>query len=396
MNDIKCPNCEAVFEIDEASYAAILKQVRGEEFEKELHERLKLEVDLAKAKAEQELTSKVSNKDKEIEQLRAQVQQTKISTELEKNKEIEKVKTERDELASKLLLEEKQKEVDAIKLKEKYEIDLRDKQSEIDRLKLARSQWSTQLIGATLEEHCEEEFNAIRMTAFSKATFGKDTDVKTGTKGDYIFREYDENGDELISIMFEMKNESEDSVNRTKNSDHFKKLDKDRRDKACEYAVLVSTLEKENDRYNRGILDVSYEYPKMFVIRPEFFIPIISLLRNASLGQLVYRKQLAEIEARNVDIVNFEKGLEKWKTGFSKYYEQSVKQAEASLKSVRNAITDLSKVEESLAKFIESMRKTNDKAQDITIKELTKGSPSLMKALNELESNEEKGKDKSG
>lgn len=392
MNEIKCPNCETVFEIDEASFAAILKQVRGEEFERELHERLKLETDLAKAQAEKDLTSKLSEKEKEIEQLKAKVENTKVATQLEFNKELEKIKQERDQIASKLQLQEKQKEVDALKIKEKYELDLRDKQNEIDRLMLSRSQWSTPLIGATLEEHCEQEFNSIRMTAFPKATFGKDTDVKSGTKGDYIFREYDENGEELISIMFEMKNEADGSVNKTKNSDHFKKLDKDRKDKGCEYAILVSTLEKENDKYNRGIFDVSYEYPKMFVIRPEFFIPMISLLRNAALGQLVYRKQLAEIEARNIDIVNFEKGLEKWKTGFSKFYDQSVKQAGEALKSVKNAIADLTKVETALEKFVSSMSKTNDKAQDITIKELTQGSPSLMKALNEIESDDSKDK----
>jgi hypothetical protein len=387
MNEIKCPNCETVFEIDEASFAAILKQVRGEEFERELHERLKLETDLAKAQAEKDLTSKLSEKEKEIEQLKAKVENTKVATELEFNKELEKIKQERDQIASKLELQEKQKEVDALKIKEKYELDLRDKADEIERLKLSRSQRSSYLIGASLEEHCQKEFDAIRMTAFPRATFEKDTDDKSGSKGDFIFREYDENGVELISIMFEMKNEADDSVKKTKNESHFAKLGKDRNTKHCEFAVLVSTLEKNDPFYDRGIVDVSYKYPKMFVIRPEFFIPIISFLRNAALGQMIYRQKLAEAEAKNIDIRNFEQGLENFKVNFLKAFDKSAEHYEAAIVGVQKSIDELEKVKAFLEKFYKSMKKANRTAQDMTTKELTKDSPTLIQSLKEIEGN---------
>lgn len=376
MNEIKCPHCGKSFEIDEAGYEAIARQVRGEEFEKELHNRLELEVKLLK-----------SESDKQVEALKSEVEKVKSQAKVELIESTDNLRKEKEELANQLKLEKLQKELDESKLKDKYDLELKDAKFEIERLRLAKSQQSVKIIGETLEQHCEQEFNAIRMTAFPRATFGKDSDIKTGTKGDYIFRDFDEHGNELISIMFEMKNESDDSENKSKNEDFLKKLDKDRNDKKCEYAVLVSVLERDSELYNRGIVDVSYKYPKMFVIRPQFFIPLISLLRNAALGQLVFRQKLQEIEARNIDIVAFENAVQTFKTGFDKWYNLSVKQFEQAIASIDASIDDLEKTKEFLSKSLENMRKANTKAQkELTMKKLTKDSPSLASQAKQLES----------
>lgn len=375
MNEIKCPHCGKSFEIDEAGYEAIARQVRGEEFEKELHNRLELEVKLLK-----------SESDKQVEALKSEVEKVKSQAKVELIESTDILRKEKEELANQLKLEKLQKELDESKLKDKYDLELKDAKFEIERLRLAKSQQSVKIIGETLEQHCEQEFNAIRMTAFPRATFGKDSDIKTGTKGDYIFRDFDEQGNELISIMFEMKNESDDSENKSKNEDFLKKLDKDRNDKKCEYAVLVSVLERDSELYNRGIVDVSYKYPKMFVIRPQFFIPLISLLRNAALGQLVFRQKLQEIEARNIDIVAFENAVQTFKTGFDKWYNLSVKQFEQAIASIDASIDDLEKTKEFLSKSLENMRKANTKAQkELTMKKLTKDSPSLASQAKQLE-----------
>lgn len=376
MNEIKCPHCGKSFEIDEAGYEAIARQVRGEEFERELHNRLELEVKLLK-----------SESDKQVEALKSEVEKVKSQAKVELIESTDNLRKEKEELANQLKLEKLQKELDESKLKDKYDLELKDAKFEIERLRLAKSQQSVKIIGETLEQHCEQEFNAIRMTAFPRATFGKDSDIKTGTKGDYIFRDFDEHGNELISIMFEMKNESDDSENKSKNEDFLKKLDKNRNDKKCEYAVLVSVLERDSELYNRGIVDVSYKYPKMFVIRPQFFIPLISLLRNAALGQLVFRQKLQEIEARNIDIVAFENAVQTFKTGFDKWYNLSVKQFEQAIASIDASIDDLEKTKEFLSKSLENMRKANTKAQkELTMKKLTKGSPSLASQAKQLES----------
>lgn len=376
MNEIKCPHCGKSFEIDEAGYEAIARQVRGEEFEKELHNRLELEVKLLK-----------SESDKQVEALKSEVEKVKSQAKVELIESTDNLRKEKEELANQLKLEKLQKELDESKLKDKYDLELKDAKFEIERLRLAKSQQSVKIIGETLEQHCEQEFNAIRMTAFPRATFGKDSDIKTGTKGDYIFRDFDEHGNELISIMFEMKNESDDSENKSKNEDFLKKLDKDRNDKKCEYAVLVSVLERDSELYNRGIVDVSYKYPKMFVIRPQFFIPLISLLRNAALGQLVFKQKLQEIEARNIDIVAFENAVQTFKTGFDKWYNLSVKQFEQAIASIDASIDDLEKTKEFLSKSLENMRKANTKAQkELTMKKLTKDSPSLASQAKQLES----------
>lgn len=376
MNEIKCPHCGKSFEIDEAGYEAIARQVRGEEFEKELHNRLELEVKLLK-----------SESDKQVEALKSEVEKVKSQAKVELIESTDNLRKEKEELANQLKLEKLQKELDESKLKDKYDLELKDAKFEIERLRLAKSQQSVKIIGETLEQHCEQEFNAIRMTAFPRATFGKDSDIKTGTKGDYIFRDFDEHGNELVSIMFEMKNESDDSENKSRNEDFLKKLDKDRNDKKCEYAVLVSVLERDSELYNRGIVDVSYKYPKMFVIRPQFFIPLISLLRNAALGQLVFKQKLQEIEARNIDIVAFENAVQTFKTGFDKWYNLSVKQFEQAIASIDASIDDLEKTKEFLSKSLENMRKANTKAQkELTMKKLTKDSPSLASQAKQLES----------
>ena len=376
MNEIKCPHCGKSFEIDEAGYEAIARQVRGEEFEKELHNRLELEVKLLK-----------SESDRQVEALKSEVEKVKSQAKVELIESTDNLRKEKEELANQLKLEKLQKELDESKLKDKYDLELKDAKFEIERLRLAKSQQSVKIIGETLEQHCEQEFNAIRMTAFPRATFGKDSDIKTGTKGDYIFRDFDEHGNELISILFEMKNESDDSENKSRNEDFLKKLDKDRNDKKCEYAVLVSVLERDSELYNRGIVDVSYKHPKMFVIRPQFFIPLISLLRNAALGQLVFKQKLQEIEARNIDIVAFENAVQTFKTGFDKWYNLSVKQFEQAIASIDASIEDLEKTKEFLSKSLENMRKANTKAQkELTMKKLTKDSPSLASQAKQLES----------
>jgi hypothetical protein len=350
VNEIKCPKCGQNFKVDDSGYSDIVNQVRTKEFEKDLEKRLEL---------------KDLEKKNEIITLRAQ-------TDLE----ISELKSQIDLISNERLL----------KQKEKYDEELKIREDEIKRLKDFRSKQSTKLVGETLEQHCEIEFNSIRHLGFSKSYFEKDTDTRSGSKGDYIFRDFDDNGNEFISIMFDMKNESDDTVQKQKNEDFFKKLDKDRNEKGCEYAVLVSTLEKDSDLYNRGIVDVSHRYPKMYVVRPEFFIPTISFLKNASLKALSIKIELDNIRAQNVDISNFEDNLNDFKKSFSQNTKRAKDSFDKAIQEIDNSIDHLQKTKISLLNTLTNLRIANDRADDLTIKKLTRGNPTMAAKFAELPS----------
>jgi hypothetical protein len=392
MSEIKCPNCETVFSIDEAQYAEIMSQVKTVEFEKELHQRLELaeqakktEIELAEAKIALKLKDEATIKDAAIAELKAKLDATEIERKLAVQEALGAVEKERDALKTSLEVSEMKSKLEEKSLKEKYEIQIKDRNDEIVRLREMKAKLSTKMVGETLESHCEIEFEKLRATAFQKAKFGKDNDASSGSKGDYIFRDFDDAGNELVSIMFEMKNESDTTATKKKNVDFLKELDKDRREKGCEYAVLVSLLEEDNDLYNQGIVDVSHEYQKMYVVRPQFFIPIITLLRNASTNALQYKAELALVKAQNIDITNFENELEEFKEGFGKNYGLASKKFHEAVKQIDDAIKDLEKVKESLLGSERQLRLANDKAQDVTIKKLTRGNPTMEEKFKELD-----------
>lgn len=428
MHEIKCPNCGKTFNIDEAGYADILKQVRDEAFDKALHERLELAerekkaaVELAEAKISQELNDAASKKDVEIERLKEEL---KSSTELvhakvtgemkdeavKKDVEIERLKAELKtaDISKKLELKEAlgvvEKERDDLKrnldskdaeqkfletsIKEKYETQIKDRDDTIERLKDMKAKLSTKMVGETLEQHCENEFNKLRATAFPHAYFEKDNDVKTGSKGDYIFRDSDDGGTEFISIMFEMKNEGDTTGSKKKNEDFLKELDKDRSEKDCEYAVLVSLLEPDSDLYNSGIVDVSHRYPKMYVVRPQFFIPIITVLRNAALGTLSYKTELARVREQNIDITNFENEIEEFKSGFARNYELASNKFKTAIDEIDKTIDHLQKTKEALLGSENNLRLANNKADELSIKKLTRGNPTMAAKFEELDNNE--------
>lgn len=425
MHEIKCPNCGKTFNLDETGYADILNQVRNEAFDKELHERLllaeqdkKSAVELAETKIASEMEKKAAEKDIEIERLKVEIKtsteniQAKVTGELKdeaakKDVEIARLKEElkaadiAKQLALKEALSTVEKERDDLKrdleaknveqkllessLKEKYETQIKDRDDTIERIKDMKVKLSTKMVGETLEQHCEIEFNKIRSTAFPKAYFEKDNDAKTGSKGDYIFREADDSGAEFISIMFEMKNENDETATKKKNEDFLKELDKDRNEKNCEYAVLVSLLEPNNELYNSGIVDVSYRYQKMYVIRPQFFIPMITLLRNAALNSLKYKAELALIKTQNIDIANFEDELNEFKDAFGKNYDLASKRFQTAIEEIDKSIDHLQKTKDALMGTDRNLRLANDKAQDVTIKKLTRGNPTMAAKFAELE-----------
>lgn len=425
MHEIKCPSCGKTFKIDEAGYADILNQVRDEAFKKALDERLalaeqdkKTAVELAETKATSEMEKEAAKKDAEIERLKAELKssaelvQAKVTGELKdeaakKDAEIVRLKEElktadvANQLALKEALGDVEKERDGLKrdlevkdaehklressLKEKYETQIKDRDQAIERLKDMKAKLSTKMVGETLEQHCETEFNRIRATAFPHAYFEKDNDASCGSKGDYIFRESDEASTESVSIMFEMKNKCDTTATKKKNEDFFKELDKDRRDKGCEYAILVSLLEPENELYNTGIVDVSHRYPKMYVIRPQFFIPMITLLRNAAQNSLKYKTELALVKAQNIDITNFEEELDAFKAAFGKNYDLASRRFQAAIDEIDKSIDHLQKTKDALLGTDRSLRLANDKAQDVTIKRLTRGNPTMEAKFAELE-----------
>lgn len=389
--EIKCPHCGTIFTIDEAQYAHIAQQVRTAEFESELHDRLadadkvkQAEIAAAIATAVQQSQKTVTEKDTEIQRLAAELKLAAVNQEHEVSKAVATTRQELSELQSKLaILTAEQKAKEAV-LREAHSKELALKDELISRYADMKAKLSVKLLGETLEQHCEVEFNRIRSLAFPNAMFGKDNDTSTGTKGDYVFRDFNEDGVEYISIMFEMKNESDMSTTKKKNSDFFAKLDKDRRDKGCEYAALVSMLEEDSDLYT-GITDVSHEYPKMFVIRPQFFIPIISLLRNAAQDTITVKAELEQVKKQNIDVTNFEAELEDFKAGFGRNYDLAKRKFDTAIKDIDNAIDRLQKVKEALLGSENNLRLANDKATALTIKKLTKGNPTMQAKFAELE-----------
>lgn len=420
MSQIKCPNCGTEFTIDEASYAEILSQVRTKEFNKEIHEKLeqvsmqhKSDLEFKSEQAKNELDKKISEKDKEINELLSKINnfenekiilvndtEQKMHEEISsKNKEIadlklgfQELKSEQQiqlmnatskkdkevsELKSKIQIQDKEAKLEKTAIKEKYEGELKQKDEIITFYKDFKAKQSTKMLGESLEQHCEIEFNRLRMTAFKNAEFGKDNDIKTGSKGDYIYREYDSSGAEVISIMFEMKNEGDETATKKKNENFFKELDKDRNEKSCEYAILVTMLEADNELYNNGIVDVSYEYNKMYVIRPQFFIPIITLLRNAALNSLEYKRELISMREQNIDITNFEDDLNAFKEGFSRNYDLASRKFKTAIDEIDKTITHLQKTKDSLLSSENNLRLANNKAEDLTVNKLIKNNPTM-------------------
>lgn len=460
MNEIICPHCGKAFKIDEAGYADILKQVRDNEFEQQLHERLELAeqdkrnaIELATTKIASELERAAATKDAEIQDLKAKLDAGEVARKLAVTEALSAVEKERDALANQLerakldkeatsklaevrltselqsaaatkdaeiqdlkakldaievaqklaiteALSAVEKERDELKsgleraelemqlaeksLKDKYETQIKDRDDAIERLRDMRARLSTKMVGETLEQHCETEFNRIRATAFPRAYFEKDNDSRTGSKGDYIFRDSDEAGTEIVSIMFEMKNESDHTATKSKNEDFLKELDKDRTEKGCEYAVLVSLLEPDSELYNTGIVDVFHRYPKMYVVRPQFFLPIITLLRNAAMNSLKYKSELALIKAQNIDITSFETDLETFKSAFAKNYDLASRRFQTAIDEIDKSIDHLQKTKDALLGTDRNLRLANDKAQDVTIKKLTRGNPTMAAKFAEI------------
>jgi len=396
MNEINCPHCGKAFKIDEAGYAHILKQVRDSEFENQLHERLELAeqdkknaIELARSKDASEFQKATTAKDAEIQELKSKIEASGLAQKLAITESINGIEKQRDELKSDLARAELEKQLAEKALKDKYETQIKDRDDAIERLKDMKARLSTKMVGETLEQHCETEFNRIRPTAFPKAYFEKDNDARTGSKGDYIFRDSDEDGIEIVSIMFEMKNENDSTATKKKNEDFLKELDKDRNEKKCEYAVLVSMLEPDSELYNTGIVDVSHRYPKMYVIRPQFFIPIITLLRNAAMNSLKYKSELALVKAQNIDITNFESELDTFKTGFARNYDLASRHFQKAVDEIDKSISHLQKTKDALIGTDRSLRIANNKAQDVTIKRLTKGNPTMAEKFEGLKNHDD-------
>ncbi len=405
MQEIKCPNCGKLFQVDETEYAQIVRQIRDEEFKNELERRArdlaeKKESDLRLACMEQEkefdkaLSSKefaLAKKDREIEQLKMQLSVSETEKELavaravqEKEKELTGKQTEITELKSRISNEETRRKLQEKSLKEQYEAKIKQKDEQIEYYKDFKARQSTKMVGESLEQHCMTQFNSIRMTAFPTAYFEKDNDSRSGSKGDFIFREAASDGTEFISIMFEMKNEMDETATKHKNEDFFKELDKDRREKGCEYAVLVSLLEIDNELYNNGIVDVSYRYEKMYVIRPQFFIPMITLLRNAALNSLKYRQELQVVKNQQIDILHFEENMNSFKEGFARNYRLASERFKTAIDEIDKTISHLQKTKDALLSSENNLRLANNKADDLSIKKLTKNAPAVKEMFEQL------------
>ena len=391
MNEIICPHCKKAFKIDEAGFADILKQVRDHEFENELHSQLEMAekdkesaIQLAQANIKNDLQADAAKKDAEIARLLARIESAEIEKKLALSEAVNKLERERDELANELRSKETEKQLLESSLKDKHQIEIKSKDEAIAFYKDMKAKLSTKKVGETLEQHCEIEFNKLRATAFPNAYFEKDNDATTGSKGDYIYRESDETGNEIVSIMFEMKNEGDETATKHKNEDFFKELDKDRAEKKCEYAVLVSLLESDSEYYNSGIVDVSHRHPKMYVIRPQFFIPTITVLRNAAMNSMQYKSELAIVRAQNVDITNFEESLETAKNAFARNYELAGKRFVTAIEGIDKTIKQLEKTKEALLSSENNFRLANDKLQQTTVKRLTKNNPTMKSKFDEL------------
>lgn len=439
MHEIICPHCKKAFKVDEAGYADILKQVRDKAFDKQLHERLELAekeklnaVELARSHIKNDMQKLAADKNFEIKELKAKLDAGEVAQRLAVTEALKAIEKERDKLANELekekldkeaaliLAEEKlntresekklavaealgnvEKERDKLKnclkqaelekqlseksLKDKYETQLKDRDDMIERLRDMKARLSTKMVGETLEQHCETEFNRIRAMAFPNAYFEKDNDARAGSKGDFIFRDLDHSGTEIVSIMFEMKNEIDTTATKKKNEDFLKELDKDRNEKGCEYAVLVSLLEPDNELYNSGIVDMFHRYPKMYVVRPQFFLTIITLLRNAAMKSLEYKTELTLIKSQNIDITNFEKDLEQFKSAFGKNYDLASKKFQTAIAEIDKSIDHLQKTKDALLGTDRNLRLANDKAQDVTIKKLIRKNPTMAAKFEELD-----------
>ena len=420
MNEIICPHCKKAFKVDEAGFADILKQVRDHQFQEEINERLKLaetekqnavklaeaqiknmlqdqlakkdqELLALKAQKEVELSQKLSQKEQELAQLKSQISNSEMEKQLAVSNATKAVEKERDSLANAIKMQETEKELLKKSLIEQYTAELKEKdviikhkEEEIALRKDMKTRLSTKMIGETLEQHCENEFNKLRATAFQGAYFEKDNDSKTGSKGDFIYKENDEAGNEIISIMFEMKNEGDETATKKRNEDFLKELDKDRTEKKCEYAVLVSMLEIDNEYYNTGIVDVSHRFPKMYVVRPQFFIPIISLLRNAAMNSMQYKAELALMRNQNIDITNFEEKMNKFKEGFARNYDLASRKFQEAIAGIDKTIKELEKTKAALLSSENNLRLANEKTEDLTIKKLTHGNPTMKAKFDEL------------
>jgi hypothetical protein len=422
-NELKCPNCGTVFQIDEQDYESIVKQIRDKEFEREINVReqqykndKEQALKLAEAKAEKDLAEELNKKELEIATLKNELKLKETETEnrLEKKyseelnrKVVEitelkneiKLKDTEKELALKDIVNEKDKEIDSLNtklesnkneylvkeqsLKDKYEEKIKDKDEQIAYYKDFKARQSTKMIGESLEQHCNNEFNKLR-PLFKNVYFEKDNDARTGSKGDFIFRETDDDGTEIISIMFEMKNEADETATKHKNEDFFKELDKDRKEKNCEYAVLVSLLEIDNDYYNNGIVDVSHKYEKMFVVRPQFFVPIITLLRSAAMNALGFKKQLQIVQNQNIDISRFEENMNSFKDAFGRNYRLASERFQKAIEEIDKTIDHLQKTKEHLLKSEDNLRLANNKAEDLSIKKLTSGNPTMQQMFEDL------------
>ena len=420
MNEIICPNCKKAFNIDEAGFADLLKQVRDHQFEEEILNRLAFaekekesavklaeanvrnalqenlskkdrELTELKAQSEMALAEKLTKKDAEIAQLRARMESVEVEKKLAVNEAVQKVEKERDHLANDLKTKELEKQNLESSLKHQYTTELQNKDAiikykdeEISRVKDMKLKLSTKMLGETLEQHCENEFNKLRATAFQRSYFEKDNDSKTGSKGDYIYKENDASGNEIISIMFEMKNEGDETATKKKNDDFLKELDKDRNEKKCEYAVLVSLLEAESDYYNSGIVDVSHKYPKMYVVRPQFFIPMITLLRNAAMNSIQYKAELALVRSQNIDITTFEEKMNTFKEGFARNYDLASRKFKDAIDGIDKTIKELEKTKSALLSSENNLRLANEKTEDLTIKKLTHNNPTMKAKFDEL------------
>ncbi len=409
MQEIRCPNCGEIFQVDESSYNQIATQVRDKEFtkeinrrEKELEAKQKREIELILLQEEKEYAADITKKDAEIsardrliDELKAKLDAGETVMKLavaeaveKKNKEISKKTLEITDLKGKLKSKDTENRLNEKSLKEKYEDKLRLKDEEIEYYKDFKARQSTKMIGESLEQHCLTEFNSIRMTAFPNAYFEKDNDARNGSKGDFIYRESGEDGTEFISIMFEMKNEADTTATKHKNEDFFKELDKDRNEKGCEYAILVSLLEIDSELYNNGIVDVSYKYPKMYVIRPQFFIPMITLLRNAAQNSLYYRQELQIVRNQQVDILHFEENMNTFKKGFAKNYRLASEKFATAIEEIDKTIDHLQKTKAALLSSEKNLRLANNKADELSIKKLTKNAPSVKAMFEEIKNNE--------
>lgn len=424
MNEIKCPNCGEVFTVNESQYSELLAQVRTTEFDKEIHARIEQALALEKQKAqneqqqvlsqkeseiqelkatisnfesqkelikkdtEQALSERLINKDKELLGLRSQLDRMKLEHQNELQASLTNIEKERDQIQNQLLLQEKENELSLASVKQNYEAQLKAANEQVEFYKNFKAQQSTKAIGESLEHYAESEFNKVRSFAFPNAYFEKDNQVSArGSKGDFIFREEDENGVEIISIMFEMKNEADGTEKKHKNADFYKELDKDRREKKCEYAVLVSMLEADNDYFNTGIVDVSHEYEKMYVVRPQFFIQLIGLLRNAALNSLKYKQELALVREQNIDITRFEDDLETFKVAFAKNYNSASKNFNKAIEEIDKAIKRMEAVKQALQTSDNQLRLANNKLDDVSVKKLTRKNPTMKAKFEALKNN---------